>query len=382
MFTKSFRLFSILGFRISIDLSWFFLAALIVWSLATGVFPDCLPGRSVAEYYLISAVAAVGMFASIVYHELAHALVARHYRIKIAGITLFIFGGVAELEDEPPTAKSEFLVAIAGPISSFLMASLLMLLFEVLPPATPGVVFALLYYLAIMNTVLAVFNLIPAFPLDGGRVLRAALWWIQGSLSKATRIASLLSAALGIALMAYGAYNSYTSSSIGGMWQILIGFFIFNAAGSARRQTEVIEALQGVNVGQLMKAPPPSIPADITVDRITGHPELAGKDVVLPVTENGRVIGAVRVSALEEIPPEKRSQISIRDVTNPLTADETLTPDESAIAALRRLSRAPGNQALVIKDGQLSGWIRGRDIFNYINSHRAGRGSEIQQTAG
>jgi CBS domain-containing protein len=262
------------------------------------------------------------------------------------------------------------------------MAGLLMLLFEVLPPATPGVVFALLYYLAIMNTVLAVFNLIPAFPLDGGRVLRAALWWIQGSLSKATRIASFLGAALGIALMAFGAYSSYTSSSIGGMWQILIGFFIFNAAGSARRQTEVIEALHGVNVGQLMKAPPPSIPADITVDRITGHPELAGKDVFLPVTDNGRVIGAVRVSALEEIPPEKRGQIPIRDVTNPLTADETLTPDESAIAALRRLSRAPGNQALVIKDGQLSGWIRGRDIFNYINSHRPGRGSEIQQTAG
>ncbi len=138
------------------------------------------------------------MFASIVYHELAHSLVARHYRIKIAGITLFIFGGVAELEDEPPTAKSEFLVAIAGPIASLSLAGSLWLLLQILPEATPS--YALIDYLAFMNIVLAVFNLIPAFPLDGGRVLRAILWWAQGSLRKATRIASTLGAALGIAL--------------------------------------------------------------------------------------------------------------------------------------------------------------------------------------
>ncbi|MGB0087762.1 MAG: site-2 protease family protein [Rhodomicrobiaceae bacterium] len=381
MFTKSFRLFSIFGFRISIDASWFVLAALIVWSLATGFFPDpdVLPDRSATAYYLISAIAAAGMFASIVYHELAHSLVARHYRIKIAGITLFIFGGVAELEDEPPTAKSEFLVAIAGPIASLSLAGSLWLLLQILPEATPS--YALIDYLAFMNTVLAVFNLIPAFPLDGGRVLRAALWWIQGSLSKATRIASLLGAALGIALMAYGAYNSYTSSSIGGMWQILIGFFIFNAAGSARRQTEVIEALQGVSVGQLMKAPPPSIPADITVERVTEHPDLSGRDISLPVTDNGQLIGIVEISALEKIPPEKRGEVAIRAITTALTADETLSPDASAIAALRQLSRARGNQALVVRNGQLAGWIHGRDIFDYINSHKQGGGSEIRQTA-
>ena len=132
-------------------------------------------------------VAALGMFASIVYHELAHALVARYYQIKIAGITLFIFGGVAELEDEPPTAKSEFLVAIAGPISSILLAGLLYLITVYLPEATPGEVFAVLSYLVLINIVLAVFNLIPAFPLDGGRMLRGGLWWCKGNLRKATR---------------------------------------------------------------------------------------------------------------------------------------------------------------------------------------------------
>ena len=381
MFTKSFRLFSILGFRISIDLSWFFLAALIIWSLATEVFPDLLPGRGVPTYYLISAVGAAGMFASIVFHELSHAIVARHYQIKIAGITLFIFGGVAELEDEPPTAKSEFLVAIAGPIASVLLAGCLVAALRGSALTAHAKVYALIYYLGLMNIVLAVFNLIPAFPLDGGRVLRAILWWAQGSLRKATRIASTLGAALGIGLMVYGAYNSYQGSSIGGMWQILIGFFIFSAAGNARRQMEVFEVLRGVSVGQLMKAPPPSIPADITVERVAQHPDLSGRDISLPVTDNGQVIGIVEISALEKIPPEKRGEVAIRAITTALTADETLSPDASAIRALRQLSRARGNQALVVRNGQLAGWIHGRDIFDYINSHKQGGGTEIQQTA-
>jgi Zn-dependent protease len=218
MFTKSYRLFSILGFRISIDLSWFFLAALIIWSLGSSFFPEMLPAREPATYYLIAAIAALGMFASIVFHELAHAIVARYYQIKIAGITLFIFGGVAELEDEPPTAKSEFLVAIAGPISSYVLAGALFLIIEILSSAIPSELYAVLTYLMVINLVLATFNLIPAFPLDGGRMLRATLWWIQGSLSKATRSASILGAVLGVALMVYGIYNSFQGSSLGGMW--------------------------------------------------------------------------------------------------------------------------------------------------------------------
>ncbi len=165
------------------------------------------------------------------------------------------------------------------------------------------------------------------------------------------------------------------------MWQILIGFFIFSAAGNARRQMEVFEVLRGVSVGQLMKAPPPSIPADITVERVAQHPDLSGRDISLPVTDNGQVIGIVEISALEKIPPEKRGEVAIRAITTALTADETLSPDASAIAALRQLSRARGNQALVVRNGQLAGWIHGRDIFDYINSHKQGGGTEIQQTA-
>ena len=327
MFTRSFPLFSIFGFRISVDLSWFVLAVLIVWSLATGLFPESLPERSAQTYYLMGTVAALGMFASIVFHELAHSLVARIYGIKIAGITLFIFGGVAELEDEPPTPKSEFLVAIAGPISSVVLGGAFYLIAILFETSSPPEVLAVLSYLTVINIVLAVFNLVPAFPLDGGRMLRAALWWRQGDLRKATRLASLLGAALGIALMAFGAYNSFQGALIAGMWQILIGYFVFNAAGNARRQTEIIERLRGVNVSQLMRTPP-NMPAGVPVEPPTGA---------------------------------------------------TLTADQSAIGALRQLLRGPRSEALVLANGKAVGVISTRDIFGFLNRQTASRGAENAQ---
>ncbi len=376
MFTKTFRLFSILGFRISIDLTWFFLAGLVVWSLGAGFFPDVLPGIDPVTSYTIAVFAALGMFASIIFHELAHAIVARYYKIKIAGITLFIFGGVAELEDEPPTAKSEFLVAVAGPVSSYLLALIFYLLSELMPQGARPEIFALLSYLSLINIVLATFNLIPAFPLDGGRMLRAALWWIRGNLRWATRIAAILGAALGVGLMAFGVYNGFQGSSVGGMWQILIGFFIFNAAGNAQRQMEVMEILRGVTVGQLMKAPLPTIPAHISVDQLAGHPDLAGQTIFLPVTENGQVIGLVQPSALEKIPVENRRVMPVRDAASPLKEAEIFQTEQTAIGALGQLRRARGHQGFVMSNGEISGWIAARDIFNYIDHNSAARKAE------
>lgn len=382
MFIKSFRLFSILGFRISIDLSWFFLAALIVWSLGSGYFPEVVPGRDALTYYSIAAFAALGMFASIVFHELAHAIVARHYKIRISGITLFIFGGVAELDDEPPTAKSEFLVAIAGPISSYLLAGALFLAAAIIPAAATPEIFALLDYLTLINFVLATFNLIPAFPLDGGRVLRAVLWWIKGSLHKATRIASQLGAALGVALMVFGLYNTVQGASIGGMWQILIGFFIFNAAGNAQRQTEVLEILRGVTVRQLMKPSPPAIPANIMVQQIVEHPVLGRQTYLLPVTDNGKLIGLVQPSALEATSPWDRASTPVYKVAMPLREAEILSPDETATGALSQLRGARDYQAFVVTNGEIAGWIGARDIFAYIDRVKAMRKADGKRAAG
>ena len=311
MFTRRFPLFSIFGFRISIDLSWFVLAALIVWSLATDLFPQDVPDQSARTYYIMGMVAALGMFGSIVFHELAHSLVARTYGIRIAGITLFIFGGVAELEDEPPTPKSEFVVAIAGPISSVILGGALFLIASLAETTSSPEVRSVLGYLMVINIALAVFNLIPAFPLDGGRMLRAILWWRNGDLRKATRLASLLGAALGIALMGFGVYTIFQGAQIGGLWQILIGYFVFNAAGSARRQTEIIERLRGVNVRQIMRTPPPGAPF-----------------------QQAAVV--------------------------------TVAADQSAAGALRQLLRGPQSEALVLADGQPVGVIGVHDIFAFL----------------
>lgn len=324
MFTRSFPLFTLFGFRISIDLSWFALAALITWSLATDLFPDAVPGRSAQAYYLMGAVAALGMFASIVFHELAHSLVARQYGIRIAGITLFIFGGVAELEDEPPTPKSEFLVAIAGPISSAVLGAALFGLASIVETSAPLEAMALLSYLTVINFVLAVFNLIPAFPLDGGRMLRAALWWWQGDLGKATRIASLLGAALGVGLMAFGAYNAIQGALVGGMWQILIGYFVYNAAGNARRQAEIVERLRGVSVRQLMRTPAPTLPDGVDVNRL---------------------------------------------------AAKAVKAEQSAVGALQQLMRGQRSDALVLADGKAVGVIGVRDIFAFLNRRGASSGA-------
>lgn len=377
MFTKSYPLFSILGFRISVDLSLVFLAALVIWSLASNYFPAVMPGQSEQAYYLIAGLAALGMFASIIFHELAHAVVARYYDIKIAGITLFIFGGVAELEDEPPTAKSEFMVAVAGPISSVVLAAALYGVVQILPDAAPIELYALLGYLSLINLVLAIFNLVPAFPLDGGRMLRAAIWWLHGSLSTATRIAGMLGAVLGVALMAYGAYNFFQGDTIGGVWQMLIGYFIYSAAGGAQRQTEILESLRGVSVRQLMRPAPSGVPGQVSVEQLLANSGPGDGDAVIPVTQDGRPVGLVLLSELKKIPADQRAGLALSDVVQPLAPNETIAADRSAIAALRQLGRTRAGQAFVLSDGEISGWISAGDIFAHIH-----RGKALRRAAG
>jgi hypothetical protein len=234
----------------------------------------------------------------------------------------------------------------------------------------------------LINIVLAVFNLMPAFPLDGGRMLRAALWWYRDSLPWATRIASYLGAALGIALMAFGAYNLSQDVGIGGLWQILIGFFVFSAARNERRQMEVMESLRGISVGQLMRSAPPTVPGSTPVDQITARNSTAGgRDILIPVTDDDRMVGLVTLSALEKIPPERRGGPG-RGHAGPLTDAEQVSPGQSAMAALRQLGRARGNQAFVLQDGRIAGWIRAHDIFAFIENRNAMRAAQAGRSAG
>jgi Zn-dependent protease len=254
MYGRGFKLFNLMGFEVRLHSSWLILGALVVWSLGGGFFRYRFPGYSQADYWWMAIGGAIGLLFSIVIHEFAHSVVARHYGIPMRGITLFIFGGVAEMGDEPPSAKSEFLMAIAGPLTSFVIAACSFGLAAILNTGTaPGIgpVFA---YLAWINGLLGLFNLIPAFPLDGGRVLRAAIWAKKRDLVSATRIASWIGSAFGILLMLLGAWTIFQGNMVGGVWWILIGMFVRNASNMSYRQVVYRRAMQERHMQELLDA--------------------------------------------------------------------------------------------------------------------------------
>ena len=269
MFGRPIPLFKLAGFQIALDWSWFILAVLITWTLARGVFPYYYAGLPPAAYWSMGVIAALGLFGSIVVHELGHAVVARRYGLPIRRITLFIFGGVAEMEAEPERPAAEFWVAIAGPIVSFLVGLVCWLLLQAAAGADAGVpVAGVLAYLATINLILAVFNLVPAFPLDGGRILRAVLWYWKGSLRWATRISSAIGGGFGILLIVLGVYRVLIGDFVGGMWWFLIGLFVRFAAQASYQQVVMREALRGVPVRRIMTARPTTVPSALTIAQL------------------------------------------------------------------------------------------------------------------
>ncbi len=256
MFGHRLTLFALFGFKVRIDASWLLLAGLILWSLAAGYFPFAAPGFEAATYWVMAAAGLVGLALSVVVHELAHSLVARRYDMPITGITLFVFGGVAEMSDEPASPKAEFLMAAAGPLMSLVVAALCygVAVVAVALGSTPGnAAVVVLGYLALVNGLLAGFNMIPAFPLDGGRILRAALWAWKGDVLWATRAASFTGTLLGFALMGLGLWTALAGTVITGLWWILIGLFVRAAAAAAYRQQLARHAPPRHSVARLMR---------------------------------------------------------------------------------------------------------------------------------
>lgn len=270
MFGRQLKLFTLMGFEIKVDFSWIFLAILVTWSLATGYFPSVYSHFDERTLWLMGGAGALGLFVSIIFHELAHSVVARAFGMKIKGITLFIFGGVAELEDEPPSATAEFLVAIAGPLASIFLA---FVCFRVVDIANPGddpvtsSTLAVLGYIAVINMILAIFNMLPAFPLDGGRAFRAILWGVTGSMKRATVTAARVGSLFGLLFIGLGLLTVvFTGNLISGFWWALIGLFLRTAAGSAVASEVTRKAMHGETVARFMVLNPITVHADLRLD--------------------------------------------------------------------------------------------------------------------
>jgi Zn-dependent protease len=372
-------LFTILGFRISLDYSLFVLAALLIFNLGGGFFPEWDKNISTVTAYIFAVTGTAGMFASIIFHELSHSLVARRFGLPVGGITLFIFGGIAELQHEPDTPHSEFWIAIAGPIASFVLAIgfyLINLITEsFLPPAASG----LFFYLSFVNLMLGVFNLLPAFPLDGGRVLRSILWWFNGDQLKSTRVAARLGTVLGYGVMALGVVYEIAieHNYVAGLWYMLIGFFITNAADQSRAQAEIVYSLRGVPLGRVMKENIGAVPAGATLQvAVTAFFERLRRKSFPVAEEGGRIIGMLPMRALATVPRERWALTLVREVTQPLDYDSVASPYDDAFDTLMRMFRDDLGELIIVNDGVLAGSIEQRDLIDFHRMRLSAAGQD------
>lgn len=363
MFAKRFHLFTLMGFRVGLDPSWFLLAVLIVWSLATGYFPATVDGLEAATAWWLGLFGALGLFASIVFHEFAHAMVARRFDMPVTGITLFVFGGVAELKDEPPSPKAEFWVAIAGPLSSYLLAGLCHLAAGALPGGAGAPVPALFTYLALINFVLATFNLLPAFPLDGGRVLRAGVWWWTGSLDRATRLGAATGRVLGAVLLALGVLSIVSGAFLAGLWQALIGLFIIGAAGASQARLDMTLGLKDVTVDMVMAHPAISVPADTPVAELVERYFHGTFHKMFPVVEDGRAIGCVRLADVRRVPQSDWDRVRARDILDTDSQARAIGSRAPLLDALRVMREHDTSRLMVVDGGVVKGVLTMRDVM-------------------
>ena len=369
VFGRKYKLFALLGFDVSVDFSWLFLALLIVWSLATGVFPHHSPGLSSQAYWWMGVAGALGLFASIIIHEFSHSLVARRFGIPMEGITLFIFGGVAKMNQEPPGPKAEFFMAIAGPIASIGIGVGILLMGGLVPiDGLPGALRALLKYLGTINLVLAGFNLIPAFPLDGGRILRSALWAWKGDIRKATRTAAAFGSAFGWVLIGLGVFSLFTGAFIVGLWYILIGMFVRHASDMSYQQLVIRQTLKGEPVQRFMTGDPLTVPPDITVERFVNDYVYKYHHKMFPVDGNGAHPYCITTGDIREIPRDQWPSHTVAEFARVCSVENAVDQNADAIATLARMQRT-GNSRFMVTDetGVLRGVVTLKDLLGFLS---------------
>jgi Zn-dependent protease len=375
MFGSRWQLFRLLGIPVRVDASWLIILALLTLSLANlfptlaeeyypGVVMDYPPG----VYWGVALLAAIAFFGCILLHELGHAIVGRSQRMPIRGITLFLFGGVAEIGEEPSSAKSELLMAIAGPAVSVVLASGLGALAWVgYQQDWPPLLVIALGYLAAINTLVLVFNLIPAFPLDGGRVLRSILWGTTGSLRRATYWSALVGRAFAWVLIVWGVLNFFAGNWLGGIWIGLVGLFLSNAAQASYYQVLLRQALEGEPVRRFMTPNPITVPSTLTLRQWVEDYVYRFQRKAFPVVSDGRLHGLIDTDALAGIPRAEWEYRTVGDAMRQDLGALTVSPHTDALAALKQLQHSGSSRLLVTENDQLVGILSLKDLFSFLS---------------
>jgi Zn-dependent protease/CBS domain-containing protein len=377
---SSIRLGRIAGIEIGINWSWLVLFALLVWTLESGIFPSTNPGLSHGTYIAMAIVATFFFVVSLLLHELGHALRARREGIEIEGITLWLFGGVAKFKGMFPTAGAEFRVGIAGPLVSLLLGVLFVLiaLINGLPESVDGVV----SWLGYINLSLLVFNMIPAPPLDGGRVLHSALWRFKGDFVWATRTAANVGRGFGYLLIALGVAMFIFQSSFSGAWLAFLGWFLLNAATAEARYVLTRQALSGLRVRDVMTPNPVVVGPDVTLGEFMDDIVVAQRHTTYPVVTDGKAVGLLPFRCIANVPRNEWDTRRVRDCLLGLDKVPVLEDDEDAADALAELSGSEGGHGLVVSDGRLTGILSMSDLARALQTRPrrttpSGRGPDM-----
>ena len=359
----SLRLGRIAGIEIGIHYTWLLAFILITWSLARYVFPQAYLGTP-ASYWITGVLAALLLFVSVLLHELAHSLVAQARGLAVESITLFIFGGVSNIEEEPEKPAVEFTMAIVGPLTSLVLAGIFFGVFKVVE-STNSPLAAMLFYLAMINALLAAFNLLPGFPLDGGRMLRSILWGTTGDLRKATNIAALAGRFFGWALIAFGIFQLLSGNFLGGLWIAFIGWFLSTAADTSRREVTLRENLRGVSVKEIMDPNPETISPQTSVAEVVRDIFFQRRRRAAPVCQDDQIVGIVTLTDIKESAQQKWAQTPVAEIMTrqPL---HSVTPEDGLTAAMKIMAQHDINQVLVLHQGRLVGLLSRADIIRHL----------------
>jgi Zn-dependent protease len=386
-----FRLARVAGVDVYLDWSLIIIFALVTFSLGAGVFPLWHPGWSATTTWLTAIAAAILFFLSVLLHEMSHALVGRSQGIDVPRITLFVFGGMAHMRAEPQTWRGEFWMSIVGPITSLVLGIVFILLATLasgpidVDPDNPQRALAmlsplstLLFWLGPINVILALFNLVPGFPLDGGRVLRAVLWGITGDLRRATRWAAnggqmfaWLLIIAGLSMMLGLSVPIFGTGVVSGLWLALIGWFLNNAAVMSYRQLLVRESLEQVPVSKLMLSSIRTVAPDLTVRALVDDYIMSSEQRAYPVVDGDRLVGLICLRDVHKVPREAWERTSVGDAMTGADRLAAVSPDDDGSEALNMLSEHRINQLPVIDHGTVRGLIRREDILRWLSLYGA-----------
>ncbi len=388
---NGFRIGRIFGISIYIDWSWIFIFLLVTWNLAGGIFPRFHPEWSLSLDVGLAIIASILFFLSVLAHELAHSIVAVKQGLPVRSITLFLFGGVSNIQREPQSPGTEFLMAIVGPLTSIVIGVVAIVLglltngtFQapsILNPlgALAGMnpVSTMLFWLGPINVLLGVFNMIPGFPLDGGRVLRSILWGATNNLRTATRWATWIGQLVawlfilaGISMIFGVSIPFFGTGFISGLWLAFIGWFLNQAASQSYQQVVVQDLLEGIPVARFMRASLPSVPSNLTISRLVDETIMTSEERSFPVVDGDQLVGVVSIDDIRKVPRAEWDQTPVSRIMTPRSELDALTPREDVSEAMNTFSSKDIPQLPVIQDGRVVGMLRRADVMRWLHLHQ------------